>query len=56
MRLFFVRSGNYDWINCPQIRQIVEFCIEMEVEKSEIADQVYDSDVLNAIFSELTAH
>ena len=28
----------------------------MEVKKSEMADEVFNSDVLNAIFSELCAH
>ena len=56
IQFFFVDAGESNWINCPQILLIVEYCIQKEVEIAGTPEKVFESEVINAIFSALTAH
>jgi len=53
IRFFFVQLGDEDWLDSAKIRLIVAFCIDSEVKIAKTAQEVYESDVLNAVFSEI---
>ena len=56
IRFFFVRIDDEDWVNCHQIRLIVEHCIKKAVQKANTAEAVFENEVLNMIFAELCQH
>ena len=56
IKFFFVEAGDQNWINCPQILFIVEYCIQKEVELADTPEGVFNSEVICTIFSGLTAH
>ena len=54
MSLFFLEIGNDNWINGRRVQLLVKYCVARIVENSNSVEEILESDVLEAIFDELT--